>query len=168
MGNLLKLPFAVRLASLFAVFALVFSFFLGFISGIGIGLVLLRTLIFFIVFFALGYGISFVLQQFIPELYTVVATQVPEEQPLVDAYSDTPAGVSGEYEEASDRYVPSNSDEASGTADVPSFDSGLDSQSRLQQPSSAMGKHLLEEKGFKYEPKIMAEAIRTMMSRDDS
>ncbi len=168
MENLLKLPFALRLALVLAFFALFISFLLGFISGIDIGTILLRTLIFSLIFFALGYGLSVVLQRFIPELYTVIAVQTDNRQSMnIENDPDTSEPVvaneaSGRYESAVD------GDTETNAGNEPVYDAGLDESPSMTPASSKLGKHILEEKGFKYEPKIMAEAIRTMMSRDDS
>ncbi|HRX16503.1 MAG TPA: hypothetical protein P5123_09320 [Spirochaetota bacterium] len=157
-----------KVSAVLAVFALVLSPLVGIISGINAGVVVLRTALMAIFFAGIGFVVIFVLKRFVPEVYSVLNRN---QNPLDMDVESIDAGISGEQEY--EVYNPEDeTDEDAET--VPdsnhgNFDPGLapSTSESLGIKDRAMGRHILEERGVKYEPKIMAEAIRTMMSKDE-
>lgn len=152
----------VKVGLVLALSAFVISPLVGIVSGISVLVVLIRTVVVTLIFFGLGFGALILIKKFVPEVYEILsstpaAAQNPEEietgvdQPEEEFSSDSP-------EEFDDSGGPNES----------SYDPGIEPMAETGAAGvGKMGRHILEEKNLKYEPKIMAEAIRTMMSRDD-
>lgn len=166
--NILKKT-EVRLALFLGGFAFILSPVIGLVSGISLGLVIIRTLLMTLIFGSLGAGALFVFKRFVPEIYAVIhgaaeaGDQNPEE---IDTGFSEDAAPSEEDGEPFDADAPpaDGPNEPAGAGSSPDLDSMAPGN---VGSGSKMGKHILEEKGMKFEPKIMAEAVRTMMSRDD-
>jgi len=158
--------------------ALVLSFLTGIIAGISVGIVVLRAFIAMVLFTGIGYGAVIVLKKFIPEIDS-----------LADGSEDT-AGMPnlGDMEsqdgESVDDQLDKSGEEAFSelnTDEIPrvkpgenDFEETLSSEKSSgpdKRPGSSggkLGKHIIaSEDAFKYEPKLMAEAVRTMMSKDE-
>ena len=170
MVSIKNIQWEFRLALIFGISAFVLSPIVGFITGNPVLVVLIRAVIFSIVFALIGYGSIFVIKKFVPEFYDAVFSDTGNSRDAVDS-EITDEGIS---EFSSDSVEePENSEEGfeegdSGEMENP--DSGLslsDTDTRPSRSGRKMGRHLLEEKGMKFEPKLMAEAIRTMMAKDD-
>jgi hypothetical protein len=156
-----------KLGLVLAALAFIISPLVGIISGVSIIVVLIRTVIVSVLFFGLGFGAIMLIKQFVPEFYDAlnsasVSESANPEDIETGVESEAPSSLEGQEDEItedeSDSYSP---------GEVPTYtDSGFDSVGAASG-GSKMGRHILEEKGLKYEPKIIAEAIRTMMSRDD-
>lgn len=171
MISLKRIQWEYKLSIFLGMTALILSPVLSLIAGNSIGVVVIRALIFGFIFAALGFGIVFVLKIFVPELYSLL-------------FSDNNSGDIEMGEDGSDDVshspIPSDdlemkeSTESVSESDMPDEDAGSSlgvnnsQESHLDNPEGGkMGKHVLEEKGFDFEPKVMAEAIRTMMSKDE-
>lgn len=156
-----------------SVIAFVLSVATGFLSGIPFSTVLVRGIIFAVVFFAVGFGGLQVLKKLVPEVYEAIATpQVisPEKEATashdidVMADEDVPAGgYEADQEDAGSEFK-EFTEKDFDRYNTPS-DSGLESS--LNPSQGKMGKHVMVQQQFNaYEPKLMAQAIKTMMSKD--
>ncbi len=158
----------------FGVVAFILSFITGLVSGVGVVVTIIRSLIMFPAFFIVGYGTVLVLKNFVPEIYEafVSAENKTEEagresQTEVDISDIESDGSTDTYEpleaaraEEFTELTPKNFDRYSTKED-----SGLDAS--LNTSGGKLGKHIIIQEQFNsYEPKIMAQAIRTMMSKD--
>ncbi len=156
----------------FAATAFFFSLVLGMAFGVGAGTVFLRTGLLTAVFAALGFGIIEVLKRFVPELYAVLSeARIPETE------RGPEAAVSAEGQEIADSGMKEEVNPA-GTEEAPKGKSAFTELSNEDfaklagtidgSDSKKMGKHIISnEKIVSYEPKIMAQAVRTMMRRDE-
>jgi hypothetical protein len=167
---------------LFGSTALLLSFIVGLISGIRWNIVLLRSFILTVVFGVIGFGVSFILKKYVPEIYGIVSSllslpggsreeeraAMPEQAAATDEAADIDTRDIGEMG------TPPEAFEASAT-EFKEFDKEALSHysttpggaGSINTKSGKLGKHILEsEKLAKYEPKIMAQAVRTMMSKD--
>ncbi len=180
MVSLQKVNIEYKLSLLMGIGALVVSFILGLITGNGIGSVLLKSFVLTMVFTGLGFGSGLILKKFVPEIYSVL-NGVSRDQTVESAERNqkTASDISsleGDAVTAESDSIPGGTaaamrdvDDGTGT-DEKFVPTGKDSYQKLSTAEPAtgkLGKHLFEEKKMKYEPKIMAEAIRTMMSRDN-
>jgi len=176
-----EIGFDVKFSAVMGFIAMILSFFTGIIAGNSPGQVLLRTAVLTIVFLAIGYLAMFIIRRYVPEIYEYLSSSLPGNRDRMSGdLKDIPGSISletpGEEIEGS-----AAANEGSGTGIkkpekldeeelsggfVPFKDNTFDTYSTVKPGKADLGKHLLEEKRIKYEPKIMAEAIRTMMSRD--
>ncbi len=185
MAGLNDFGIEIRSSVLFAAVSLILSLLVGMISGIGMSVILLRVLVIVPLFAALGYGLVLVIKRYVPEFYDLLAGNSPEmeiEEAAADVDDEGPE-ISGIDEPAAEETVgdyaapvEEKGDETFSEltgSDFPQMSSsdsstGEDIGSSLNLDSGKLGKHILnDEKAVKYEPKIMAQAIRTMISRDE-
>ena len=159
---------------IFGILSLIMSLLIGIISGIDFSVITIRMLIFVPIFAGLGYGIAFVLKRYIPELYQLLAG-LNEDSTDVMGDKDETGNISEDISDPG-RDEASMGDEVDG--DFTEFNSddftklesveGIDADKGTNISNKKLGKHIIsKEKIAKYEPKLMAEAIRTMMSRDE-
>ena len=165
-------------AVIFGSAALLLSLLIGLISGVRWNVVMLRSLALTAVFGIIGFGVSFILKKYVPEVYGLASSMLSlpsgnhaeEAAAGPDEMSDIEARDIGESE------VPT--EPASTAAAAPEFKE-FDKEElshysttpggagSINTKSGKLGKHILEsEKLAKYEPKVMAQAVRTMMSKD--
>jgi hypothetical protein len=164
--NLKGMGLEYKSGAVFGVMALFLSIIFGILAGNGIGTILLKTGILSLVFVAIGYGIVLVIRKYVPELYDAI-NGILVSVPVTDGVVETdknqksaaaaPGEVSGtqipEQEKQTDEFVPMKDSDFVKT--------------EYSSEKGKMGKHyVVDEKKFKYEPKIMAEAIKTMMKKD--
>ncbi|HOD13871.1 MAG TPA: hypothetical protein PK307_12370 [Spirochaetota bacterium] len=166
---------------IFAVIALVLSLVTGFATGVRWGVVLLRSVILCAVFAGIGFGICMIVRKFVPEVYQFLAMMAgirqaadagDQEIGLTETGTDDNAGgepfaVEGGAEGVGPAAGASPGEftelEKEGLAHYSTASGGTS----VNTGSGKLGKHILEkEKMAKYEPKIMAQAVRTMMSKD--
>lgn len=181
MISLQKINLEYKSTALFGCTALVLSFVTGFLAGIRWNYVLIRSLFLAIIFSAIGFGICFILRRFVPEAYEFLSLRAPgggrtEEAGAIDI-------AEGADEERGAAPPDDRMDEAvTDAAPVPPspdefkeldkevlthYSSGAPGGGGINTGAGKLGKHILEkEKLTKYEPKIMAQAVRTMMSKD--
>ncbi len=174
MVSIKNLQWELKVAVIFALIALIVSPVIGLISGNNFTVIIVRAVIFTIVFAVIGYGSILVIKKFIPEFYSAFFSVSPVSESDVNSNStktEENAGESyGSYEsqvseETQDDAEAYPEHDASGTTDS---GSGKYADEALNNVSgNKMGKHILEEKGMQFEPKLMAEAIRTMMNKDE-
>ena len=160
----------VKAGAIFAVTGFFLSFIIGFVSGIDFSVVLIRSLITAVVFAGIGFGVIMVIKNFVPELYEVLAGTGSSEE--FEEVPDTSGG-SEEFTGMDNAVSESETDGSGFTGfDDSSYerlssvsDQGLNSE--LNVSEGKMGKHIIMSDQFNgYEPKIIADAVRTMMSKD--
>jgi hypothetical protein len=160
-----------RAGLFFSVIAFVLSVATGFIVGVTPGTVILRGVIFAVVFFAVGFGGLQILKKLVPELYEAI-TNVQHSSAEKDVTDDVTKAADDSGESVS--YSMDEEDAGSGFTEFTEkdfdryntpADSGL--ESALNPAAGKMGKHIMVQQQFNaYEPKLMAQAIKTMMSKD--
>ena len=126
------------------------------------------------VFFIVGYGTVTVLKNYVPEIYEALVSageksgekglEGQAEVNISDIESDVSSDTGNEPEtdkgEEFTEFTQKDFDRYKTTDD-----SGLDAS--LTASGGKLGKHIIVQEQFNsYEPKIMAQAIRTMMSKD--
>jgi hypothetical protein len=153
-----------RFSLLFGIIALILSIIIGLFAGNDIGIVFIRALVMTIAFMVLGYGIVFIVQKFVPEMLGVVRSDELIREDNVQV--DSEAVVS---EIMSDEVVHEDVSEGGEDESVPLVDSTLKKDYfNIGEEERKLGKHIVvDESTIKYEPKIMADAIRTMLKRDE-
>jgi hypothetical protein len=158
--------------------ALLLSLLISLATGNNVLYSLGQAIVFGLVFACVGYSAALVVKKFVPEFYNMGAqgeTAPVETSEKVEIVASAP--LTGDFSSPVTSAEPVNeflhtADELPETethqkafeplADhVKNFDSG-----DLDVKSGKLGKHVLESKAMKFEPKIMAEAIRTLMSKD--
>lgn len=163
-----------KYGAVFGVAAFILSLLTGLVSGVNFSVTIIRSFIMIPVFFIVGYGIVTVLKKYVPEIYEALAAageksgeSGPEDQAdvvlsdiesdlNVDTYSAPEMNKGEEFTE----FTQSDFSRYKTTED-----SGLDAT--FNASGGKMGKHIIVQEQFNsYEPKIMAQAIRTMMSKD--
>ena len=156
-----------------AVIAFVLSLATGFLSGISFGTVLVRGIIFAVVFFAVGFGGLQILKKLVPEVYEAlnsIKASLPgkdesaSRNPDVETDEAVPHGEYPAEADETDTGFTEFTEKDFDRYNTPA-DTGLDST--LNPAQGRMGKHIMVQQQFNaYEPKIMAQAIKTMMSKD--
>jgi hypothetical protein len=181
MISLKSLAIEYKTGVVMGVAALVLSFLTGLITGNDILYCLGRAFFFGILFAFLGFGGLMLLKKFVPEAYAAVAESDFSSAKTVDT-SDNVEVVASGVESAGE--VAASADAAKGSkasdesvedgSGGPEFEPLGDYYKKQPGPDhldvtsskKSMGRHVLLEKNLKYEPKILAAAVRTMMSRD--
>ena len=156
----------------FAVAGFVFSFITGFVTGISFSVVILRSVITMLIFSFLGYAAVIILRKYVPEIYEMLSMQ--EDSGQAEAVDQR-----GRNEESFPRSE-ETFESAKESGDSSGF-TGLDDQSYERLTSAQnqdsgsdfdvaagkMGNHIIMQDQFSgYEPKLIADAVRTMMSKD--
>lgn len=166
--------FEQKIGAAFGAVAFILSFLTGLVSGVSIIVTIIRSLIMFPVFFIVGFGIVLVLKNYVPEIYEAFASAGNKTEEA-GPESHTEVDISDiESEESADTYEPVQTVKAEEFTELTpknferystKEDSGLDAS--LNASGGKLGKHIIIQEQFNsYEPKIMAQAIRTMMSKD--
>ncbi len=169
----------LKVTFFFGVTSLILSLLVGLLAGNGIGNALVTSLTMMLVFSVLGYAIVFVLKRFVPEVFeTLQSSQPAEEMPAAGGRFERNIGDGGEEVREMQSETVSEEQDLAGL-EGPKRSTGIDFEpmdkaelkrfnSRADVSEGKMGKHIVvNEKKIKYEPKIVAEAIRTMMKRDN-
>jgi hypothetical protein len=160
----------IKAAFIFAIMALLISLLTGFAAGNDFSVILLRAFLLCVVFGFIGFGSIFALKKYVPEIYDIFSMQLQQTpggsaQAEIDVQGVEPS-IEMTDSVAASREMP---DDVPETPE-PVYDEPP--QMKRDFPDSApvseksMGRHKLEEKAMKYSPKLMAEAVRTMMSKD--
>lgn len=169
MGGLSGFTIELKSAALFGLTALVLSFVTGMASGNSLGYALFKSSIITLVFGAIGYGAVVVLRRFVPELIEILGPAAAPEDGT-DAVVSAPGEGTDEGQPGADQGDKEKKPDAGLEKEFEPLKSG-DLKSYTSGPApldGKMGKHFVsEQKTVKYEPKIIAEAIRTMIRRDD-
>ncbi len=156
------------LSAIFGVSALILSFLIGFLAGNGIGPIIFRSVISMIVFSIIGFAGLYVIKRFVPEVYEIIDSgstvqiddsdlSIEESEEVVDAEQQEAPPIEEEAK------VTDLDEEFSSEKKANVDDSDLDLSSEEESPAPGTD---LQEK-IKYEPEIAAQAIRTMMKKDE-
>ena len=166
MSLLRNIGWNIRITLIAGGAAFLISLFSGLVSGNPFAVVFLRAVLFASVFAGLSFGSLFVLKKFVPEFFDTLFSVLPEIKQEDDSLSGenterSPSSDTGEYG------VEAEASKAGETYDAPpSFaPTGLDEISSSSPLNPRKKK--LEEQTLKFQPKIMAEAVRTMMNKDN-
>ena len=182
--NIKEINTEYKATVLFAAIALVVTFLAGILGGVSITVVIIRMIIAGLVFAGIGFAAAFVVKKYVPELMDITSVMEPSETPDVLA-DEGEAPVTGEYEQAA--YAEGGMEPSAGSEGFTEFtgeefprvsskqEQGLDDSldnptgnGRVDTSRGKMGKHIIaDEKTFQYEPKLMAQAVRTMMKKDE-
>ena len=178
-----------RIAGIFAGIAFLVSILGGVAAGVSLGVIIFRMIVSSIVFGGLGFGAVFVLKNYVPEVMGIFsssetaagdnpdAVEIPsdaqasaaEEAAFEGADGEKTEGQSGGFTEFSgDEYPRVNeSTDMSGLNDeLNSLEAGR--SGGMNASKGKLGKHIIStEEKFQYEPKLMAQAVRTMMKKDE-
>ncbi len=164
LANFSGMGLEAKSASLFGIIALVVSFVLGLLAGNSFGFVLLRSLVLALIFAGIGFGAIVVLRRFVPEFVdvlagSIVSNQEGEDVDIGEAAPSFESTISTEnvaLPSEDKKFQPLEKDGYMKVSVGPSVTEGK------------LGKHFVDEKKtVKYEPKIIADAIRTMIRRDE-
>ena len=171
-----------KLGVLLGTASLFISLLLGLISGNTLVSALVKSVAFMFIFIVVGFGSGYVLKRFVPEVYEILSARGSgeEQRPAEDGADADFNGASIEGVEtaegeadrqprrtASEEFTDGAEDAGAEEKFVPTGSDGYEKLSTADAARGKLGKHLFEEKKIKYEPKIMAAAIKTMMSRDN-
>jgi len=162
-----ELAVEIKSGILFSVFAFISSIIAGLAGSVPVGMVFLRTLIIIPVFFVVGFGIVLIIKKFVPEIYEILSNMgisSEDSSEKVEIVSDSSEGQGEEFTEKDNsgfsEFTEKDYDRLQTVKD-----SGLDNA--LHGSGTKLGKHIIVENQLNsYEPKLMAQAIRTMMSKD--
>jgi hypothetical protein len=175
-----NLNLELRFTLLFGGAALLLSSIIGAIAGVIAYTILFRSLLLAFVFAAMGWLSVFVLKKYVPELYDFLNQTIgPAEAEL----SNTELSSDSEEMELNTAGAVSESDEEFPAASVSEkYNDGFEELNSsnfnrfstegkgidgIDLDTGKLGKHIIEKNTMnRYEPKIMAQAVRTMMSRD--
>lgn len=170
-----ELGLELKTAVVFGTASLALSLIIGMMSGNNFGNALLTSVILMMVFSGLGYGIIIVLRNFVPEFLELFNTgsNVDRTGDTISLTDDQPSEFTGAVEGEGDS--DSGESEVFGRKAGDSIDFEPIEMKGMKQyrtgsetPEPRLGKHIVvDQKKVKYEPKIVAEAIRTMMRRDN-
>jgi len=150
-----------KVAAAFAIVAMLVSLLIGAVSGVKFGVVLLRTFCSILIFAGLGLGIFFVIKKYVPELFEINVGNTEDDLTKTDLQSEE-GGEPDAFTELTGSDFPNlNEAEVKDVSKTPT--------NNTEMSSSSMGKHIVKENDdFPYEPEVMAQAVRTMMSKDDN
>jgi len=162
-----QIKFEYKFGIVFSAVALVLSLATGFIAGISAGVVIVRGLVIAAVFFGMGFSVIMVVKRFVPEAYDVLSSpREPQTGEGEAAAGDAMPQVDEPYQEAGEEppQFTEFTEKDFDRYNTPG-DSGIESSPDVS--GGKLGKHVLVEQQFSgYEPKLMAQAIKTMMSKD--
>jgi len=151
---------------IFAIIAFVLSIIAGFIGSVPAGMVFFRSIIVIPLFFLVGFGALIIIKKFVPEVYEALTnfSRTAEDDEIEKAdmsFNDTGEFVSENREENFTEFTEDDYDRVNST-------NNKNVDNKVNTSNGKLGKHkIIEENQFNgYEPKVMAEAIRTMMSKD--
>jgi len=180
-----ELSVELKSGIVFSVAAFVFSILAGIAGKVPVGMILLRAVLMAPVFFAAGFGMILVVKKYVPEVYEVLSDlkistedssekiEIPVEpvESVREVFTEKPDPGFSEFTEKDYERLQTvrDSDKIQAVRDSDNLqsagDSGLDSV--LNSSAGKLGKHIIVENQLNsYEPKLMAQAIRTMMSKD--
>ena len=124
----------------------------------------------------MGYGSAFVLKKYVPELYEMISAMVsPSDAESAgmnhaapdlgaDAFNGSAASADLSHQEASTAHDGFKEIEGEKLAHYTTAPQG---GTKVDTAAGKLGKHVIQKERLgRYEPKLMAQAVRTMMGRD--
>jgi hypothetical protein len=166
MVRISELGIELKSGIFFCITALVLSIIAGLAGKVPGGMIFFRSLVIIPVFFGVGFGVVMILKKFVPEIYELITNlkQPKEEIQQQEIIIDTPPDDSGESSEKPDQEFSEFTEKDYDRLQTIN-DSGLESS--FHSSDGKLGKHVIVESQMSgYEPKVIAQAIRTMMSKD--
>jgi len=156
-----RIPKSVKFVLVFGIGGFILSFLTGLISNISFGTVLLRALVFLLVFAGVGFGFYQLIQWKFEELAAVIQG----EESISSAESNDSGGGDAPINGAEDSMLGGDKSTYGSSSASDSASSFTPTGKRAKD--GHFGDHIIVE-GVKLEnePKLMAEAIRTIMSKD--
>lgn len=183
MTGLKSIGFDYKFSGILGILAFVISLLAGLIGGVDATAIFFRLLFIVPVFLGLGFGIMQVLKRFVPEAYALLNGSSGDEESGIPVEKEVNSRVEKDLDAAKPR------EEAGATADkddvpsvdgagfseidtagLPRYDSKKDDSLGVtpEATKGKLGTHILKKEEIAhYEPKIMAEAVRTMLRRED-
>lgn len=173
-----KISLELKVSILFGILAFVVTLLFGSMVGNKIGILIGRVLFFTVVYAAIGYGSLVIIKRRVPEVYEILnqsfgfpksnvsqdeyVTVKPDESNVVQE-----EGPNGNEENIPDTSISKKADTSYTEVFTPLESKDYTNLSTKDSKPKKMGKHIvLDDKKIQYEPKVMAEAIRTMLKRD--
>ncbi|MDH7553332.1 MAG: hypothetical protein QHH74_06745 [Spirochaetota bacterium] len=167
-----------KVSIIFGILAFFVSLLFGIIAGNKISILFSRVLFFTVIYAAIGYGSLLIIKRLVPEVYEILnqsfefSQKNVSQEEYVSVKPDETSEVREESATRDEEYTAETS--VSGTSDssynevfTPLEAKDFTNLSTKDSKPKKMGKHIvLDDKKIQYEPKIMAEAIRTMLKRD--
>ena len=168
MGAMTGLTAEVKSAAVFAAAALVLSFVTGIAAGNKLASALVTSVILALVFAAIGYGAVVVLRRFVPEIIEALGSAARGSGEFDDLSVAPEAGAAAERAVDAGQEIPERKSDEKLEKEFTPFGNGDFKNLGSTTGDGKLGTHFVkEQKTVKYEPKIIAEAIRTMIRRDD-
>ncbi len=178
MINIGEINIEYKITILFGLGAMVLSFLIGLLAGNAILLVILRTLIFTCAFSAIGFAGLYVIKKYVPEMYEIFDSNYTGQGKSYSSVEENNEDVDMNMQEESALESKDEIDDTKNETD--DMNEGPVTTERVDISESDI--HLKEienennrldfsgntKQNLKYEPKIAAQAIRTMMKRDDN
>ncbi len=153
----------VLFIAVFAVIALIVSPICGFLAGNQVGHIILVSILSTLAFAVFGFGVHAILEMKVPEFLDFLSNLTGEFSS--SSSGDEGSGGSGFRDYSSQA---GDSEFATASADGPSSSEVFASATPKRQKNGNFGDHIMVENiAIKNEPKLMAEAIRTMLAKDD-
>ncbi|PKL35509.1 MAG: hypothetical protein CVV44_22170 [Spirochaetae bacterium HGW-Spirochaetae-1] len=189
--NVRDIQIEYKISMIFASTALLLSLFSGIIAGIDNTVVVVRAVLSAVTFAGLGFAVMYVFKKFVPEFGEIfrgfgsreeqdsIDVETPESQN--DTYDgDATGGGAGaaayagsegfsEFNEGDFPHLKSSTG-GTGLEDSLNAQGGGDefAGGKINPSKGKMGKHIIANESLsKYEPKILAEAVRTMMRKGE-
>ncbi|XDD48987.1 hypothetical protein AB3N59_11135 [Leptospira sp. WS92.C1] len=152
----------VLFIGVFAVIAMIVSPICGFLAGNQFGHIVLVSILSTIAFSVFGFGVHAVLEMKVPEFLDFLSNLGGEFVASGSSSEDGAMAMRDYSNQGGDSDFGSTSGDSASSTEV------FASATPRRQKSGNFGDHIMVENiAIKNEPKLMAEAIRTMMARDD-
>ena len=155
----------------FSIIAFVLSIVAGLIGSVPSGMIVIRSLVVIPLFFLVGFGALNIIKKFVPEVYEAISnfgsTEEYDSAGDGDISSDNSEAAGENSENREEKFTEFTAKDYSKLNSVNSSNSSNGNE--LNTSGGNLGKHIIVDKasnGYGYEPKVMAEAIRTMMSKE--
>ena len=148
--------FSITLGSIFAAIAILIVIFVGIVGGVSILTILWRIFLYSIVFFAIGAGIGFLLKWRIPEITQITSKGASQEK--------TSLGENVDYitEEDDAMNESTNNDDLSKEEYLENIN-----LTKPDTTNESKQNKIKNEYSIPDDPKILAQAVRTVMKRDE-
>lgn len=155
---------------LFALTAFIVAMIAGIIGGLDVVVVIIRMVLSAVIFALIGYGVVLIIKNYVPEIYEILNSfgeAKPEGEPEEMDFGESTAA--GEETGIPGESAPAAEFTEYRESDFEHIDESLAPGSAKSSSSGAgLGKHIVvNEKFGKYEPRVMAQAVRTMMRKDE-
>ena len=168
MTDFKKLNIEYKAAAVFGIGSFLLSVIASIFSGNSAGIILLRSVIFAVIFCVIGFASLYVMKKYVPEIYEIFNSGI---------FGPGADSGMGNEEEISDGEIGGEPDRGNAKAEEKDkISSALDASDDIESESDlgaiddvsgANNANKEMERMFKYEPEIAAQAIRTMMKKDD-